>query len=975
MRQYLRLLLVLTMVAMVRPAVAQYYSWGSDAPMRWQQMKGNRVSVIAPDTAEWIAARTLHYIHAVQPAIAEGFRYAPLKIPFVIHPENAESNGLVMYLPKRVEFLSSPAVSSYSMPWTKQLVAHEYRHAVQYANLNRGVPRVLGWFFGQQGAVTSLLYMPLWALEGDAVMNETLMSSYGRGLQPRFSMGYRAWGDQIGRDHKGRVSKNIDRWFCGSYRDYIPDHYELGYQLSTYAYDRYGENIWDKVGRYGVRNPYVIAATHVGLKKYYDTSVRSLFEETFRSLTAFWQPMAEVEENSRPLVQMDAANYTTWRWPMQLSSSEVLAVKSDLGRTARFVTIDSAGTERLVAHVGQLTSRPILHEGKLYWTQYSRSKLFEERVYSRMWQLSLDDERPRPVRGVQSALYPTSSEEGLAWIEYRPEGRYALIVEGKVRVVAPEGVELHGLAWDSRTKAFYTLTTEDAGMTLARIDAEGLHPLRKAAYISLSDLTAADGYLYYGSIQSGRDEVYCYDLLGRREYRLSQSRYGSFDPSKGATGVLLTTYDRRGYRVAQLDNPLMELVEERQLPVNEVNPARRGWQTINLDTVRFTKQDAVEQAAQSPARRFRQLLRMPHIHSWAPVAFDPYQVIDEHEIDLNVGATLISQNLLSNTEGYLSYGWNQDEGSMVKGSVRYNGLGVVLSVDGAAGGDRRVYGRVSSYDKEHDTVHQQPLPANERYYAVGLGATLPLYFDRGSHVQGVTLSAGWSYSNSMVSRIDALRWNEEGVVTNLDALGYEHGLHRLSFSAGYSDQAVLAHRDFLPRLGLSVVTRYATEPSNRNFSDLWSLYGNLYLPGVAAHHSVQFSAAHETASGGYCLPNGHRPLSFNPTLLLPRGFSSAEALADNYTAFSANYRLPLCYPEGGIPSVLYIKRIRLGVGYDTASFNYGQERINLWSVGGEVAFDFNVLRMPDSATTSLTLSIFRTSNQKMWISAALGLPF
>jgi hypothetical protein len=64
----------------------------------------------------------------------------------------------------------------------------------------------------------------LWALEGDAVMNETLMSSYGRGLQPRFSMGYRAWGDQIGRDHKGRVRKNIDRWFCGSYRDYIPDH-------------------------------------------------------------------------------------------------------------------------------------------------------------------------------------------------------------------------------------------------------------------------------------------------------------------------------------------------------------------------------------------------------------------------------------------------------------------------------------------------------------------------------------------------------------------------------------------------------------------------------------------------------------------------------------------------------------------------------------------------------------------------------
>ena len=39
-----------------------------------------------------------------------------MRIPFVMHPENFQSNGLVMYLPKRVEFLTSPAVDSYSMP-------------------------------------------------------------------------------------------------------------------------------------------------------------------------------------------------------------------------------------------------------------------------------------------------------------------------------------------------------------------------------------------------------------------------------------------------------------------------------------------------------------------------------------------------------------------------------------------------------------------------------------------------------------------------------------------------------------------------------------------------------------------------------------------------------------------------------------------------------------------------------------------
>ena len=35
---------------------------------------------------------------------------------------------------RQVEFLTSPAIDGYSMPWYKQLVAHEYRHAVQYNN-------------------------------------------------------------------------------------------------------------------------------------------------------------------------------------------------------------------------------------------------------------------------------------------------------------------------------------------------------------------------------------------------------------------------------------------------------------------------------------------------------------------------------------------------------------------------------------------------------------------------------------------------------------------------------------------------------------------------------------------------------------------------------------------------------------------------------------------------------------------------
>ena len=145
---------------------------------------------------------------------------------------------------------------------------------------------------------------------------------------------------------------------------------------------------------------------------------------------------------------------------------------------------------------------------------------------------------------------------------------------------------------------------------------------------------------------------------------------------------------------------------------------------------------------------------------------------------------------------------------------------------------------------------------------------------------------------------------------------------------------------------------------------------------MAPHHSLQFEAAYQAAVGGYRTPSGSRLLTYRSSLLLPRGFHSAELPIDNgLTTLSANYRLPLCYPEGGIPSVLYIKRIRLGAGFDYGAFDYGPRSYDVWSVGGEVAFDFNVLRMPESATSSLTVQCFRTSQDETWLSLSLGLPF
>ena len=977
--------LLACLLACVQRASAQYYTWGADAPMKWSTVRTPDVRMIYPDTAAALAARTLFYVRAVRPSIDYGFRHGPMRIPFVLHPENFESNGLVMYLPKRVEFLTSPAIDSYSMPWYKQLVAHEYRHAVQYNNLDRGVIRALSYVLGQQGSTIGLLCMPIWAMEGDAVMSETMMSSFGRGLQPSFSMAYRAMG-RVGRNRRGtRDRRNIDKWFCGSYRDYIPDHYELGYQICSYAWERYGENIWDRVAWYGSRNPYLIATTRAGLEKYYDTNVSELFRETFDELERFWQSLPQTEDSAATLTPLPEGNHTTYQWPLPLGDTAVLAVKSDFDRTSRFVMIDRrTGCERTVARTGLISTRPSLADGRVWWTEYRRSTLFQQRVNSQLCCMDLSDGRPRTVAGNRRALYATAVPGALGWVEYAPDGRYTVIVRRgetgpEERFAVPDDKEIHGLAWDDLTVAWYVLVTDDDGMWLGRIDCEGLHPVTWGAYITLSDLRAGGGRLYFGSISSGRDEVHCYDLVERREFRISTSKYGSFDPAPAGGGrVLLTTYDRLGYRVTeQAADSLPTVVDPARLPLNLVNPPRRRWEVVNLDTVRFTRADSVAQSGSFRRKRYAKVSNLVNVHSWMPLAFNPFAAVDEHVIDANLGVTLLSQNLLSNTEAYLSYGWNGSEGSLFNLGVRYTGLGVQFDLDASYGGNQLFYS-LASYDPVTGSPVYQSRPAPDKYYSVGLTATLPIYMQRGYHTRQLSVWTGWNYSNGMVADLDKIEWVDGGI-HNIQRVGFRKGLHKLSVGVGFADQVRMAHRDLAPHWGYSLSAAYTCDPVNPNFSDLISFYGMTYLPGAAPHHSLQLAATFQTSVGGYKFPSGYAPLSYKSTQLIPRGFSSSEIVSNDYTAARINYQLPLCYPEGGIGSVLYIKRIRLAAGGDYAQFRRpgadGMQWRRIWSAGGDLIFDINAFRQPASATATFKLSCYHPSTGGVWIAGSLGLPF
>lgn len=978
-------------------ASAQYYSWGADpTSMSWRRIKGDKVSVIYPKSATGLGYSMMHYIKAVQPSIDFGFRYGPMDIPFVIHPENMLSNGMVMWLPKRVEILSAPSIDSYSMPWLKQLAAHEYRHAVQYNNLNHGWVKAFSYILGQQSSTIGLLFMPLWGLEGDAVVSETAMSTFGRGLQPSFTIDYRARSEDI------LFRRNLDKWFCGSYKEHIPDHYALGYQITSYANTKYDENIWDKIVNYAVRHPYVFATTFVGMKKFYKTSTNALMRETFGNLNEYWLSLPSVPDSSERISVPKQRSFTTYRYPIFFGSRSVIAVKESLDTTAELVlTNANTGEQQRICHIGKISTRPTIQGGRIWWTEYRRSTLFQQRVNSKLCYVDLDKGRARTIFKYRNVLYPTAidDEQKIAWVEYNPNGEFSVVKgdkESRTTIARmPFGREIHSLAYDNKTNALYFIATDDSGMWIGRINDDGTTtPITKGAYITFSDLRADSGVLYFGSIASGKDEVHLLDLATGKQYQISRSTYGSFSPAPTFDGrVVMTTYDRNGYQLAlqSIDTPQLTPVTPSLTPRNVVNPPRKKWDVVNLDNVRFTPADSAATEVNHRPRRYSKIAHIANVHSWAPASYDPFR-LTEGDLNFNLGATIMSQSLLSDTEGFLTWGWNKNSGHVFKGALRYYGLGVNLGIEGTYGGQQQVY---TAY-----TVAMNPetgkyeitfpdAPEQKRYYNIGLSASLPLYFQSGRHTRILAANIAWNYSNGLVARLDKLKI-EGGQITNLATIGYTEGMHLLQGGIGFQDQVALSHKDFLPRFGYLLSANYALNPANSDFDHLISLYGKVYLPGVAPHHSFNVAMLYQNSIGGFRSHVLASNFYFQSARLIPRGFQVAEVENRDYFATSINYQLPVWYPDGGINSIIYFKRVRVNVGFDYASFgkqffevypqidkiNLISKRNQLFSYGGDISIDFNIFRMPAAATTSLTLSLYKPHGKKgVHFSAGFGLPF
>ena len=927
-------------ILLILPSIlsAQYYDWGESAhSIKWKSANSQHTKFVYPDYYKENASRVMSVMDLVHDQIGYGFQYGPMKMPVVMHTQNFQANGIVILAPKRMEFIMNPSGAQSATPWFKQLAVHEYRHAVLFNNTDKRFLKGVGYVLGQQGSLLGGLLVPTWFLEGDAVLTETQMTNFGRGLQPSFTIEYRAMAGE------GDTLYKPDKYFCGSFVDFIPDHYQLGYQMAAFADNKYKQNIGNELTYYASKYPYTVFTSTIALKKYYKTSETKLFNQTKDDLFAYWAAMPK-EQNTSTFIKTPITSYTTYESPTKINDSIVIALKRDLDKYKRIVNINlNTGEESVVKYVGNTNSQPIYSDGKLYWSEYRNSTLWQQRVGSVICNYDFKTKKIKVNKECYNAIYPAPMGQDVAYVEYKYDGRYDIVAKNRTWEF-PLDIAIYGLAYDNVTNSLYFLALDQQGMWIGKCNDDLTYTsVTRATASTLSRLKAKDGKLYFNSIQSGKDEVHMYDLESEQQWQVTTSKYGSFDgtPSNDGKELTLTTYAtvRSGYlpAIQEFNIDSMKRVEYAFLPSNRVNPYRRKWDVMNVDTVYI---DTV-QSDKMEEKPYRKGLHLFKVHSWAPMSFSPYELINS-KFNIRAGVTLLSQNLLSSMTSFLSYGWT-DKGSMVTGGFNYLGLAPKFEVRATyGGGDQYVNMATPSVIKL------------KNHFDISGRMYLPLRLSSGYNLRYLTPSIELYHDNTLMANEQLTDYSKSG-------------LQSLTASIMYIDNVRMAFRDFLPKFGYAVSASYTINPFRTDFGSIWSLYARGYLPGVAKHHSLMLRGVVQSQKDGH--------YNFRRNQLSPRG-ANLDFATNEYVSFAADYQLPLCYPDAGIPSIIYFRRIRLNLSGDFARYKdmVGSFH-NVYSYGGELSFDFNPIRIPASLNTAISISIYKPSNKNgVVIGGGISLP-
>jgi len=921
------------LIIAVKFLFAQYFQTGQDpASINWRQLSTNNFQLIYPDYYEEQAQELAAKLEKVYEYGSYSLNHKPRKISVILHTQTVVSNGLVGWAPKRAEFYTTPHQSIYPQDWLEQLVLHEFRHVVQIDKINNLIPGLVKAILGEQG--TALIfgaYLPWWFIEGDAVVTETALSKHGRGRFPSFLMEHQA---QV-------VQKDVftyDKAYFGSYRDFVPNHYKLGYYMVGAARERYGSKIWEDVVTYTGKKPLSIFPLNKVLKEQTGFKKDELYQSVFDSLKNVW--VAEDEQFSPAeysVFSPSADKFTNYIYNHRLNDSEVISLKESFEEIPSFVKINEKGNEKRLFFPGNIFNESASFSGNwIVWSEQIPDLRWSHSGKSLLRLFNTQTKQKIEISPEFKSFSPALSENNdkLMVVETDFSNNYYLSVysvpEGNLidRFQTPENNYFFSPIWINENEVAAIILGKE-GKRLATIDFKNgeAEILLKKELGDIKHLRLSGRYIYFISSYSGKNSLYRLDFETKVVEQIYEPRFGVEHPAISPDGsdIVLSDYTADGFRLIRIPSDNKKVV-----PLNQVQPANyelaNALSQQELGIPYFSDTDSITYESE----KYSKPAHLLNFHSWAPL------FIDASAYEISPGVSLMSQNKLGTAEIVLGYKWDlTEETGDIHASYKYMGWYPVFNFEFSTGK------RASEY---YELRHIR----DNRGQVTGIDTTLKRFTwgeFRGSADVRLPLNFRKGIFNRLLQPEIQYDYTNYKRHSNTPENFNDGDFHSLSYRLYYHQLMNRSYQDMYPDFGMVFNAVYRHAPAGSlNPGTLVGGNSVVYLPGLMKNHGVKiYGGAQQTQNGS--------SLGFSDIVKYARGWGRINT--NNLYTATADYKLPFLYADFNFLKLVYLKRLKLSLFGDFTRLegNYyrngevsGTFVKDITSVGAELTADANLLR-------------------------------
>ncbi len=956
---HLKFILAIVFITISISLKSQYYTSGEDPQsLKWNQIETEHFKLVFPETYTNKAQYLAKLLEEIYNNGGKSLDHSPKKISVLIHPETSYSNGFVTWAPKRIELFPTPNQNIYSQEWLQQLAVHEFRHVVQIDKLNSGFTKILGYVLGEQAVGGILgLYLPMWFLEGDAVVAETALTSTGRGRSPWFEQRIRAQVLEQG-------TYSYDKAYFGSYKDFTPNYYELGYQLVAKGREKYGLELWNHKFYDLPANTIFLAPflskerrkSYVGKTKLYHNIFSSLHKDwLLQDSLIHHTPYVEITQRDR--------EYVSFKYPVLRDDGNIIAQLSGPGEVTQFVLINAGGDYKSLYTPGNTNDEPFSYNNNtLCWAEFISDKRWDNRGWSIVKCYDLNTSKLSIVKKKTRCFSPSISSDGnrIVTVIASKENEYALVVLDR-----QTGNELEVLKYDKSSYYFTPSWSpiEDKVVCVCLTEKGKKIVVYNFITRQWTDITIAtfddislpkwkdDHTITFTAGFSGIENIYSVNIESKQVHQITQSQFGAtgavFDAK--SSHYIYSSYNSNGYQIVK-----SSIDEDAAIPKQEViNYSNKLHQSIadqESGIIDFSKVDTI---SKYPVARYSKLRNLFNIHSWAPANLN----LDDQV--LGPGVSVFSQNLLGTA--ITSFGYNADSQSSLEKfhfNLQYKGFYPVIELD-LKHGNERVSDGIYSFDSDTAYVSQNP---KQNQTEVEVGINVPLNFTQNKYYRYLQPSINYNLIHRSGYKTIGIPITRSGneFVTNGEPKSYyrdDFNYSTLEFSLYLHNLLKSTSRDVTYRWGQVFEINYQSTPlGGIDVGEILAVRARLYFPGIQKHHSIRIDQefqykwkGEEYESNDDTYRHFYR---FGNYFNYARGY--ANYTNDELYSLKSNYIFPLWNPDFSLPGILYLKRITgtLFFDYSRSALNYYYKDSNqkikvineLKSVGGEFLCELHAFR-------------------------------